>query len=249
MSCSSSSSRRSRPCGANGPPSASSCRRSCSDDPDDERSARSSPCSPQRRGDAIVVTGPSALSGALYATDPDAPVLYNMELAYATACAFGIAISVGERPVIAIEGDGSAIAGLGGLATIARYRPANLTIVLIDNGVWGTGDNTIATPTALGADLAAAAVGARLAGRLGASRHRHGRPGGGPGCRGSPDRGPDPRRRLRRPDLLRRRQPAARARRSRSSSRQSSCNATSGSAPRRSSSRTDPPHRGRVAHH
>ncbi|HET9457665.1 MAG TPA: thiamine pyrophosphate-dependent enzyme [Candidatus Limnocylindrales bacterium] len=111
------------------------------------------------RGDAILVTGPGAISGALYATGPDSPSIYNMELAYATATAIGLALALPERRVISVEGDGSMLAGLGTLATIARYHPGNLTVVVVDNGIFGTGDNSVATQTGIGADLASVAVG------------------------------------------------------------------------------------------
>jgi thiamine pyrophosphate-dependent acetolactate synthase large subunit-like protein len=110
------------------------------------------------RGEAVVVTGPGAVAGALYQTNPESPTLYNMELAYATPVALGIALMTGDRRVIALEGDGSMLAGLGGLATIARYRPQNLVVVVIENGIYGTGDNSVPTQSGLGADLAAVAL-------------------------------------------------------------------------------------------
>ena len=110
------------------------------------------------RGDAVVVTGPGAVAGALYQTGPESPSLYNMELAYATPIAFGIALQAPDRRVIAVEGDGSLLAGLGGLATLARYRPPNLVVIVIENGIYGTGDNSVPTQSGLGADLGAVAV-------------------------------------------------------------------------------------------
>lgn len=111
------------------------------------------------RGDAILVTGPGAIAGELYASGPDSPSIYNMELAYATATAIGLALALPERRVISVEGDGSMLAGLGALATIARYHPVNLTVVVVDNGIFGTGDNSVPTQTGMGADLVAVAVG------------------------------------------------------------------------------------------
>lgn len=111
------------------------------------------------RGDAIVITGPGAVAGELYAAGPDTASIYNMELAYATPIALGLALTHPGRPVIAVEGDGSVVAGLASLATVARYRPGNLTIIVVDNGIYGTGDNSVATQTAHGADLVAVAVG------------------------------------------------------------------------------------------
>jgi sulfopyruvate decarboxylase subunit beta len=111
------------------------------------------------RGDAILVTGPGAVAGELYATAPGSASIYNMELAYATPTAIGLALALPARRVIAVEGDGSILAGLGSLATIARYRPANLALVVVDNGIYGTGDNSVPTQWAVGGDLVAVAVG------------------------------------------------------------------------------------------
>jgi thiamine pyrophosphate-dependent acetolactate synthase large subunit-like protein len=112
----------------------------------------------ERRGDGIVVTSPGAASGALWAAGHHPATIYNMELAYASSVALGLAIAQPERPVIAIEGDGSLLAALPVLTTVARCAPANFTIVAVVNGVYGTGDNKTPTAFAEGADLAAVAL-------------------------------------------------------------------------------------------
>ena len=111
------------------------------------------------RGDALVVTGPGAISGALWSCGHHSPTLYNMELAYASSVAYGAALARPERPAIALEGDGSLLAALPVLATVARQPSPNLTIVAVVNGVYGTGDNRTETVFAMGADLAAVAAG------------------------------------------------------------------------------------------
>jgi thiamine pyrophosphate-dependent acetolactate synthase large subunit-like protein len=85
--------------------------------------------------------------------------LYNMELCYASAVAMGAALARPDRRAIAIEGDGSLLAGLPILATVARHAPVNLTILAVVNGIYGTGDNRTPTQFALGADLIAVARG------------------------------------------------------------------------------------------
>jgi thiamine pyrophosphate-dependent acetolactate synthase large subunit-like protein len=50
--------------------------------------------------------------------------------------ALGVALGQPERGVIALEGDGSILMGLGCLATIANVKPRNLTIVIWDNGIY-----------------------------------------------------------------------------------------------------------------
>jgi sulfopyruvate decarboxylase subunit beta len=71
----------------------------------------------------------------------------------------GLASSVGlgislltSKQVVVIEGDGSLLMNLGGLTTIAREDPSNLTILAIDNGAHGSTGNQ-PTATACCADL------------------------------------------------------------------------------------------------
>jgi thiamine pyrophosphate-dependent acetolactate synthase large subunit-like protein len=76
--------------------------------------------------------------------------------------ALGVAIAQPHRQVIALEGDGSLLMMLGCLATVGTRQPANLTIVVMDNGAYEiTGGQP--TASAQGADLAAIARGAGIA--------------------------------------------------------------------------------------
>ena len=50
--------------------------------------------------------------------------------------ALGVALAQPKRHVIALEGDGSLLMQLGCLATIAALKPANLTMVIMDNGLY-----------------------------------------------------------------------------------------------------------------
>jgi thiamine pyrophosphate-dependent acetolactate synthase large subunit-like protein len=49
----------------------------------------------------------------------------------------GLASAQPGRSVLVITGDGDALMGMGSLATIGVKRPANLTIVVLDNGHFG----------------------------------------------------------------------------------------------------------------
>jgi thiamine pyrophosphate-dependent acetolactate synthase large subunit-like protein len=49
--------------------------------------------------------------------------------------ALGLAMAQPKRPVIAVEGDGALLMHMGMLVTIGALNPANLTILLIQNGV------------------------------------------------------------------------------------------------------------------
>jgi sulfopyruvate decarboxylase subunit beta len=65
----------------------------------------------------------------------------------------GIALSRPELRVIVFDGDGSLLMNLGGLTTMARYRPKNLVHVVFDNeSLLSVGGFPTATST--GSDLA-----------------------------------------------------------------------------------------------
>ena len=75
--------------------------------------------------------------------------------------AFGVALAQPKRHVIALEGDASLLMQLGCLATIAAHKPKNLTIVIMDNGLYQiTGGQR--TPAAGTADYVALARAAGL---------------------------------------------------------------------------------------
>src|SRR6266576_1899513 len=72
--------------------------------------------------------------------------------------ALGVALAQPQRRVIALEGDGSLLMQLGSLSTIAMLAPKNLTMVVMDNGVYQiTGAQP--TPAAAVSDLVAIAAG------------------------------------------------------------------------------------------
>jgi thiamine pyrophosphate-dependent acetolactate synthase large subunit-like protein len=72
--------------------------------------------------------------------------------------ALGVALAQPERGVVALEGDGSILMGLGCLATIANVKPRNLTIIIWDNGIYQiTGRQQTATSGAT--DIVAVARG------------------------------------------------------------------------------------------
>ena len=50
--------------------------------------------------------------------------------------AVGVALAQPKRPVIALEGDGSLLMQLGCLTTVAMLAQKNLTIVVMDNGIY-----------------------------------------------------------------------------------------------------------------
>jgi sulfopyruvate decarboxylase subunit beta len=66
-----------------------------------------------------------------------------------------------DRQVIVFDGDGSVLMNLGGLTTLARYRPRNLVHVVFDNeSLLSVGG--FPTATATGSDLAGIAAAAGI---------------------------------------------------------------------------------------
>ena len=72
--------------------------------------------------------------------------------------AFGVAIAQPKRGVVAIEGDGSILMQLGCLSTIAAQAPKNLTMIVMDNGMYQITGGQIAA-SGLTADIVAIARG------------------------------------------------------------------------------------------
>jgi sulfopyruvate decarboxylase subunit beta len=119
------------------------------------------------RNDAPAITSPGATSGMLFHADHRPATIYNMELGYTAAICLGLALATPDQRVYALEGDGSMVAGLATFATIARYRPPNLVVVVFDNGVYATGAGvgpgvTETTATSHGMRLVDVAVGCGL---------------------------------------------------------------------------------------
>lgn len=79
----------------------------------------------------------------------------------APSVGLGIALCRPELKVIVLDGDGSLLMNLGGLTTLARYRPRNLVHVVFDNeSLLSVGGFPTATST--GSDLSAMARGAGI---------------------------------------------------------------------------------------
>jgi sulfopyruvate decarboxylase subunit beta len=110
----------------------------------------------RHRGDVPTITGPGLMTRELFAMTGDDPtILYNMEMPYATPMCMGLAMARPQQRIVALEGDGSLISALGILTTVARYRPSNLTVIVLDNESFSTFGATMISATATGVDLAA----------------------------------------------------------------------------------------------
>lgn len=107
--------------------------------------------------DRIVVTIMGAVAAELQSIGHRPNFFYLQHaMGLASSMGLGIALSRPERQVVVFDGDGSVLMNLGGLTTLARYRPANLVHVIFDNeSLLSVGGFPTATST--GSDLAAIA--------------------------------------------------------------------------------------------
>ena len=117
----------------------------------------------ERLPDALVVSGLGSPTYDVYAAGQRATNFYLWgAMGGAVPMSLGLALAQPDRSVLAVTGDGEQLMGLGSLATVAASAPPNLTVVVLDNGLFGeTGMQ--ASHTSLGADLAEVARGCGIA--------------------------------------------------------------------------------------
>jgi len=116
-----------------------------------------------KRGDLLVIAGLGSTAWDCTAAG-DHPLTFPLwgGMGLAAMTGLGLALVQPARRVLVITGDGEMLMGLGSLATIGVERPANLSVVVIDNERYGeTGMQK--THTAHGVDLAAMARAAGFA--------------------------------------------------------------------------------------
>ena len=109
------------------------------------------------RAELLVVAGLGSATYDCAAAGDDPRNFYLWGAMGGTApLALGLALAQPGKPVLGITGDGDILMGLGALSTIGAQAPANLSIVVLDNEMYGeTGAQPSAT--AHGTDLTAIA--------------------------------------------------------------------------------------------
>jgi sulfopyruvate decarboxylase subunit beta len=107
-----------------------------------------------RLQDRIVVTIMGAVAAELQSIGHRPNFFYLQHaMGLASSMGLGIALARPDRQVLVFDGDGSVLMNLGGLTTLARYRPKNLVHVVFDNeSLLSVGGFPTATST--GSDLA-----------------------------------------------------------------------------------------------
>lgn len=88
----------------------------------------------ERLADCVVVTIMGAVAAELQEVGHRPNHFYMQHaMGLASSMGLGIALARPELPVVVLDGDGSVLMNLGGLTTLARYRPRNLTHIVFDN--------------------------------------------------------------------------------------------------------------------
>jgi len=108
----------------------------------------------------VVVTIMGAVAAELQSIGHRSNFFYLQHaMGLASSLGLGIALTRPEKQVIVFDGDGSILMNLGGLTTLARYRPRNLLHVVFDNeSLLSVGGFPTATST--GSDIAGIAAAA-----------------------------------------------------------------------------------------
>ena len=112
--------------------------------------------------DVVVVTIMGAVAAELQAIGHRPNQFYLQHaMGLASSMGLGVALTRPELSVVVFDGDGSVLMNLGGLTTLARYRPRNLLHVVFDNeSLLSVGGFPTATST--GSDITAMAAAAGI---------------------------------------------------------------------------------------
>jgi sulfopyruvate decarboxylase subunit beta len=110
--------------------------------------------------DRVVITIMGAVAAELQAIGHRPNQFYLQHaMGLASSMGLGVALTRPDLSVVVFDGDGSILMNLGGLTTLARYRPRNLLHVVFDNeSLLSVGGFPTATST--GSDIAAMAAAA-----------------------------------------------------------------------------------------
>ena len=97
------------------------------------------------REDAIVVAcQESRHAWEAVSDNPDLDIPFAGCMGKGSSLGLGIALAQPDRKVIVLDGDGSLLMNLGGLATVAGKSPSNFYHFVVENGIYaGTGGQPI----------------------------------------------------------------------------------------------------------
>jgi sulfopyruvate decarboxylase subunit beta len=111
--------------------------------------------------DALVITTVGGAAAEWNSVRPSDGNLRCRTLGLVSSIAMGLALALPKRRIVGIDGDGALLMNACGLATLAWQKPANLTLLLFDNGIYEA-SGLRPTATSVGADLVGMAKAAGL---------------------------------------------------------------------------------------
>ena len=114
-----------------------------------------------RLDDCLVVTIMGAVAAELQSLGHKPNFFYLQHaMGLASSTGLGLALCLPRQRIVVFDGDGSVLMNLGGLTTLARYRPRNLVHVVFDNeSLLSVGGFPTATGTGSDLEKIAAAAG------------------------------------------------------------------------------------------
>lgn len=110
-----------------------------------------------RRDEIVVTTMGSAREWPKLAQHPLDFQYLPSAMGHAPMLALGMALAQPAREVIAFNGDGGMLMGLGCLVTVVASRATNFTLIVLDNGLYEVTGGQPTAGVAAGCDFVAAA--------------------------------------------------------------------------------------------
>jgi len=107
-------------------------------------------------GDALVISTVGGAAAEWNSIRPGDGNLRCRTLGLVSSIAMGLALALPNRSVLGLDGDGAMLMNACGLPTLAWQNPANLTLLVFDNGIYEA-SGLRRTATSAGADLIAMA--------------------------------------------------------------------------------------------
>jgi thiamine pyrophosphate-dependent acetolactate synthase large subunit-like protein len=89
-----------------------------------------------RHDEIVITTMGAAREWQKLGKHPLDFVLVPSSMGQATSLGLGMALARPDRKVVVCNGDGSMLMNLGSLVTISAHSPANLTVIVFDNGIY-----------------------------------------------------------------------------------------------------------------
>ena len=110
------------------------------------------------KGDELIVSSTGMISRELFTINDTLRNFYMIgSMGLASSIGLGLALSLPDRKVIVLDGDGACLMNLGAMAMIGHLNPPNLKHIILDNGVYGsTGGQRTISDTVILEDIAEA---------------------------------------------------------------------------------------------